>query len=148
MRTLVLCLWLGYSTAAAADGLTIRFQSNNGSVPPPYRQSSTLTIHADGKAEWVWVRGYDEQADGARRAVAFSLSRADLDALVRDLDALQACTTRWQEQDPPPIGGASETLSIQRNGDRCRVPAFPVADQYERAQQIFRRISTVQPSAG
>lgn len=146
MRTFALCLLLGCSTAAA-DALTIRYQSNNGSVPPPYRQSSTLTIHADGTAEWVWVRGYDEQAEGARRAVAFSLSRADLDTLVRDLDALQACTTRWQEQDPPPVGGASESLSIQRNGDRCRVPAFPVAAQYERAQQIFRRISAVQVPA-
>lgn len=147
MRLLPVCLLLALPGLAGAEALTLHYQSHNGSVPPPYRQSSSLTIHADGSAEWVWVRGYDEQAPGARKATAFTLSRDQLDTLMRDLDALQACTTRWQAQDPPPIGGGSETLSIQRNGDRCRIPAYPIADQQARAAQIFRRVSAVQPPA-
>ncbi|MBK8285070.1 MAG: hypothetical protein IPK97_09385 [Ahniella sp.] len=76
---------------------------NNGTLPPPYRRSGSVIIHADGRGERHSVRGYDSSGDNTV-IVPFQLTPGQIDQLSRELVRLKAFDTQWKEMDQHPVG--------------------------------------------
>jgi hypothetical protein len=129
---------------AAADWSRITASWNNGSLPPPYRRSGQLTIHADGRFERVAMQGYDAEAGNTVRSDG-RIDQAALATLRRKLVELDVYNTRWQEEPRPPVGGPMRWVSIETAAETITVPPFPVAEQTERARAVFDAVRAVEP---
>ncbi len=123
---------------------TVSAHWNNGTLPPPYRRSGSVTIHSDGRGERASVRGYVADAENTVTA-SFQLTPEQLKHLSSELVRLKAFETRWKELDQHPVGGRMRWVTIQQENGGVSVPPFPVAAQAERAGQIHDLIMSAAP---
>ncbi len=64
---------LAMAMPPALQPVTVSFDADNGSVPPPYRRSTSIEIAADGSGRMMRLLGYDQQDPAQRFEFAFVL---------------------------------------------------------------------------
>lgn len=103
---------------------TVRYAWQEGSLPPPYHYSYTVSIAADGAGLVEYIPDYSF-SDPPKWVETFTVTTDQLDALYTTLRSLDVFSTPWSETDDIPVGGSSSTLEVTASGTTYTVPAFP-----------------------
>ena len=135
------------TTAPALQPVTVSFDADNGSVPPPYRRSTSIEIAADGSGRMMRLLGYDQQDPAQRFEFAFVLTAEQQQAFARRLDELGLWTTRWRERERVPVGGPHVHLSFRRGDEKVVLPAYPVARQEAAVDALRSAVRALVPEA-
>jgi hypothetical protein len=106
-----------------------------------YHYEYTVAIAADGAGTVTMVPDYpgDEVSVWTE---SFTLDQAALDD---QLAASGAFTTRWAEEDGPPVGGSHTTTSQTANGASVTIPSFVVPAQGAAQGEIAAAINAQVP---
>jgi hypothetical protein len=131
----------------AAPPVAVSFDADNGSVPPPYRRSTSIEIAADGSGRLVRLLGYDQQDPAQRFEYAFKLSATQQQAFARRLEELGLWTTRWRERERVPVGGPYVHLSFRRGDEKAVLPAYPVQRQEAAVEMLRSEVRALVPEA-
>lgn len=134
-------------TAPALQPVAVSFDADNGSVPPPYRRSTSIEIAADGSGRLVRLLGYDLQDPAQRFEYAFILTGDQQQALARRLEELGLWTTRWRERQRVPVGGPHVHLRFSRGDQKIVLPAYPVAHQEAAVEALRSEVRALVPEA-
>lgn len=141
-------LALALPVGAELPGVAVEYHGDNGSVPPPYRRSTSITIDAEGHGRLLRLHGYDHSDAAQRFEFAFVLAAERRAAFARRLQELKLWETRWRE--PPaermPIGGPLVHLRFRRGEEQVAVPPVPVAKQRELAQELRAEVLALLPA--
>lgn len=130
----------------APDDLLIAYEWREGSLPPPYHYAYSIRLGADGAGEVTMTPDYPGEGVPVW-SEPFSVERADLDRLYATMVERGLLSERWRAQDMPPVGGSSEDLTVVAGGRTITIPAFPVANQSERAEAIYAALRGVVPAS-
>jgi hypothetical protein len=132
-------------TPGARPGdFSVRYDWFEGSLPPPYHYEYTVAIAADGTGTVTMVPDYPGDAVPVWTE-SFTLDQAALDDLYRQLAASGAFTTRWAEEDDPPVGGSYATTSLTANGASVSIPSSVVPAQSAAQGEIAAAINAQVP---
>lgn len=145
---------LGFSLLAMAipvggvlQPISIEYHGDNGSLPPPYRRSTSISVDARGRGSLVRRHGYDLTDSAQAFEADFVLSVDQRQALARRLDELGAWEVRWKEQSRPPMGGPVVHLRLTSGERVIAVPAFPVASQQALAAELRAAVTALVPES-
>lgn len=127
--------------------VSIQYLGDNGSLPPPYRRSTSISIDAEGRGKLIRRHGYDLTDPAQAFESDFVLSVDQREAFARRLDQLGAWKVRWKEQQRPPVGGPVVHLRLRSGAQVIEVPAFPVASQQELAKQLREAVTALVPES-
>lgn len=109
--------------------LAVRYSRNNGSVPPPYRRATTLSIAADGAAELTALSGYDRDDPAAQRRVLFDVDPTAHAALTQLTIELGVFARTMPACERPPVGGGTTAIMLMLGAQQVSLPTFPADDQ-------------------
>ncbi|HWS27946.1 MAG TPA: hypothetical protein VN259_15395 [Xanthomonadales bacterium] len=142
--------WALLAMAVPAGGLqpvSIQYHGDNGSLPPPYRRSTSISVDAQGRGKLIRRHGYDLTDPAQAFEADFVISVDQREAFARRLDELGAWKVRWKEQPRPPVGGSVVHLRLSSGERVIEVPAFPVASQRELAAQLRDAVTSLVPES-
>ena len=125
----------------------ITLTSDNGSVPPPHRRSTELSIESDGRARMEARRGYDLTDADQRHAIEFQLTADQQRRLSLQCDISGVFSTTWQEVERPNIGGSSMLLSIRDGQRSVRIPGQLIEPQRYALDQLVAMIRALVPES-
>ncbi len=132
---------------AAVDAISVQYQGDNGSLPPPYRRSTEIVVDAAGHGTLTRVRGYDRNDPAQRFEQLFTVSPEQREDFARRLDELGLWTTRWRERQRVPVGGPLVQVSFRRGERSVSLPAFPLASQQEAVDALRAEVLAMVPEA-
>ncbi len=132
---------------AAGQSISIQFHADNGSLPPPYRRSTQISVDAAGHGQFIRRHGYDLTDPAQRFAADFVLDIDQQQAFARRLDEIGAWQTRWKAQLRPPVGGPLVHLRLVQGERVVELPAFPQARQQARAAAVRAAVLALVPEA-
>ncbi|OPZ13116.1 MAG: hypothetical protein BWZ07_00808 [Alphaproteobacteria bacterium ADurb.BinA280] len=132
------------STMPASDALSIRYNSNNGTLPPPHRRDTRIRIDADGSTLIEHSRGYDASTTVRHQT---HVAAEQLSAFAAWLTEAGVWSTDWREQEPRAIGGASQFLEMTFGERQLALPIQPVESQRALRDEIVRRVLALIPPA-
>lgn len=138
---------LAMALPAATPAAPLSFDADNGSVPPPYRRSTSIEVAADGSGRLVRLLGYDRQDPAQRFEYAFALTGEQLQAFARRLEELGLWSTRWRERERVPVGGPYVHLSFRRGDQKVVLPAYPVQRQEAAVETLRSEVRALVPEA-
>jgi hypothetical protein len=115
-----------------------------GSLPPPYHYEYTIFIAADGAGTVTMIPDYPGD-DVPIWTETFALDAAALDALYAKVAAQGAFTTRWREEDDPPVGGSHFATSLTAHGETLVIPSFVPSGQAAAQGEISDAIVAAVP---
>jgi len=141
----LLSVSLAGETRDALAPLAIRYLSNNGSLPPPHRRSTQITITAAGEGCYSRLQGYDQDDPAQRFATNFTLDEAALQGFARRVRQLGVMDLRWREQSRPPVGGPVVLVRLSQSGRTVDVPAFPDTSQQDLAAALRSAVLELLP---
>lgn len=127
--------------------ISIQYHGDNGSLPPPYRRSTSISIDAQGRGSLIRRHGYDLTDPAQAFAADFVLSIDQRQAFARRVDELGAWKVRWKEQSRPPVGGPLVHLRLTSGERVIEVPAFPVASQQALAAELRAAVTALVPES-
>ena len=127
--------------------ISIHYHGDNGSLPPPYRRSTSISIDAEGRGKLIRRHGYDLTDPAKAFESDFVLSVDQREAFARRLDELGAWKVRWKEQPRPPVGGSMVHLRLTSGERVIEVPAFPQASQQALAEQLRDAVTSLVPES-
>lgn len=127
--------------------LSIQYHGDNGSLPPPYRRSTSISIDAEGRGKLIRRHGYDLTDPAQAFESDFQLNVEQREAFARQLDEVGAWKVRWKEQSRPPVGGSLVHLRLMSGERVIEVPAFPVASQQALAAQLRDAVIALVPES-
>lgn len=131
----------------APDDLLVTYEWREGSLPPPYHYSYSITLAADGAGEVTMIPDYGGGGDGVPVwTEPFTVARADLDRLYAVLVEQGLFRERWRTRDEVPVGGSSEDLTVVAGGRTVEIPVYPEPAQSERAEAIYAALRGVVPA--
>jgi len=104
--------------------VAIRLTSNNGSLPPPHRRSTTLVVRADGRATLEKLRGYKREPK-ALTAVNFEVDSAAHQQLSQQIAKLGLLSRDIPSTDRHPVGGRTTQLRFSGTDGEVHFPSFP-----------------------
>jgi hypothetical protein len=140
-------LLAGCSTAAApppapAD-FAVQLHYREGSVPPPDYYEYQITVNADNSALYRFSPGYPAPDQPVWQR-GFRCDSAALYAALVDGGML---STRWQQPEPPPIGGEQRWLLVRADGLLYELPPAVVAAQQSAAAALPALVEACLPAA-
>jgi hypothetical protein len=144
MRKFCLLSLLVFSVVACAQqdpalvtrpaDLSIQYEWQEGSLPPPYHYEYTITVSSAGQGTIVLIPDYP--ADGVPIWTEnFAVSPAQMDALYQLFLTNGLFENSWQETDPP-VGGSSQSIAITAHGQEITIPTYVIEAQQEAANRI------------
>ena len=127
--------------------ISIDFESDNGTVPPPYRRS--LHIHVDACGNGVVGRqlGYDLTAPGNRFDTAFTVARDRWVGFAKLVDELAVFAEDWTRAVDTPTGGPLTHLTLRRGDTQVVIPPYPRKPQQELAESVRGAVRELVPEA-
>ncbi len=116
---------------ASPIDFSIEYRWTEGSVPPPYHYSYTITIDADGAAQIAFTPDY-KGPEVPTWIETFSLSNDQLDVLYMTAVETGVMTNNLKENEDPPVGGSFQRMTITAAGNSYTVPPFLVDETLQR----------------
>ncbi len=135
------------SKVSETHGLAVEWSTNNGSVPPPYRHSTEISIDAHGHGRYLRLLGYDRSDPANQFEIEFALGAERMQALGRMLQLLGVYTRRWRERSKPPTGGSTTAIKFSRAGSDLRLPIHPIAAQQDALDAVKAILQELIPVA-
>lgn len=129
------------------ESVSVDYRGDNGSVPPPYRRSTDVSIDADGSGMLTRLCGYDHSDASQRFEFPFVLSTEQRQQFAQRLQQLGLWETRWRERERVPVGGPRVYLSFHRGAQKVTLPAFPIARQQEAVDALRAEVLALVPEA-
>lgn len=140
-------LAMAVPVGGALQPISIQYHGDNGSLPPPYRRSTSISVDGEGRGRLIRRHGYDLTDPAQAFESDFVLSVDQRLAFARRLEELGAWKVRWKEQSRPPVGGPLVHLRLTSGERVIEVPAFPVASQQELASQLREAVTALVPES-
>lgn len=140
-------LAMAVPVGGALQPISVQYHGNNGSLPPPYRRSTSISVDAQGRGSLIRRHGYDLTDPAQAFAADFVLSIDQRQAFARRVDELGAWKVRWKEQSRPPVGGPLVHLRLTSGERVIEVPAFPVASQQALAAELRAAVTALVPES-
>lgn len=132
---------------AVADHFKLEFSADNGTVPPPYRRETELSIDDAGHACYLRLHGYDRSDSSQCFRAEFDLDSSTRRAFLTNLKQLAVFAVAWREPARPPVGGSQVYLKLEHAGQILRLPAHPVAEQRELVDQLRELVMGLVPQS-
>ena len=129
-----------------SNDLNIRYEWQEGSLPPPYHYEYAITIKSIGDSEITMIPDY-AMHDAPTWIEKFQLSPAALGALNRTLIQAGLFTREWRAQEHPSVGGSHESLDATMNDKTIHIPSYVIRDQAPATNEIFSAIKACVPQA-
>jgi hypothetical protein len=127
--------------------VAIAFAANNGSLPPPYRRSTEISVDADGRGVYTRRLGYDRTDPTQAHTREFQLSPEIRDAFANWVSESGVLDRKWRETPRPTVGGSQATLTLECAGRCARIPAQPIAAQRALAVEAIARVRALVPES-
>ena len=115
-----------------------------GSLPPPYHYEYIVTLAPDGQGQIVMVPDY-AFSHPPTWTETFTVTSAQLDQFYRLLVDQGLFTQRWQAQSSPPVGGSSDSLTVNAHGQQIIIPTFVIHAQASAAEDIATALHALAP---
>ena len=119
---------------------TLVMHFSNGSLPPPYHFSWTITLPPDGPGTLAYAAGYTTPAGRS-----FAVDPARRAALVAAMEAAGVPTRRWRAEEPPLVGGSSSGIEVRSAGRTLVIPGALPRDDEERLAPVRAAFSDAVP---
>lgn len=132
---------------AELEAVSVDYQGDNGSLPPPYRRSTDISVDAEGNGKLTRLHGYDLQDSAQRFEHAFVVPPEQRRQFAVRLQQLGLWETRWGERQRVPVGGPLVHVSFRRGAQKVTLPAFPVASQQEAVEALRAEVLALVPEA-
>jgi hypothetical protein len=137
-------LALLFAAPAGAEPLAT-LHSHNGSLPPPFHSSLTVTVELDGTLSLRTCQGYDTEGPACKVARGRAVE-GGVEA-IRAAVAAAGLAERPATEDPmPPIGGGVTSGSVVLDGRTIALPGFPVEADRARVGAVLAAIMAAVPS--
>ena len=136
---------LALAASLEIETVSVDYQGDNGSVPPPHRRSTDIRIDADGSGTLTRLHGYDHSDSSQRFETAFVVSPEQRQRFAQRLQQLGLWDTRWRERDRVPVGGPRVYLLFSRGGQKVTLPAFPITRQQEAVDALRAEVLALVP---
>lgn len=131
--------------AGVVETIAVSLHSDNGSVPPPYRRSTSIRIDAAGHGVYESLSGYDREAPGQLYRAEFAVGAEARSAFAAEIARLGVFERNWRERDKVPVGSPLRSASLARGEQRVRIPPFPVEEDTEAAREVLAAIHALVP---
>ncbi len=137
----------GQTPATRPADFALRYSWREGTVPPRYHYSYTITVSPAGEGLMELVPGYDATTVPTYRET-FVLSAVQLDALHDKLRASGVFTTPWRQLSgmQAPIGGSSQAVTVTAAGTETSVADYLPPDQASAGDELFAAINALVPA--
>jgi hypothetical protein len=129
----------------AGETIAISLHSDNGSVPPPHRRSTSIEIDAAGHGVYESLSGYDREAPGMCYRAEFTLGAEARAAFAAEIERIGVFDRAWREREKVPVGGPLRSASLSRGEQRVRIPPFPVEKDAQAAREVLAAIHALVP---
>lgn len=124
----------------------ITYDWNNGSLPPPYHYSYTLTLGPGAQGKLEYVPGYGSQNPPVWTET-FPVTAADLDRLYALAVKNNLLRAAWPTVENPIVGGAYGSADLTAAGQTFSIPGqLNEADQAPVAE-FYAALTAVPPQA-
>lgn len=130
-------------TQRPAD-FSLRYEWNEGSLPPPYHYEYIIRVGPDGVGAVVMIPDYPTEGVPEWRE-AFAVDASTLDALYALMVAQGVFTTEWREAGDIPVGGPVEWVEVTANGRTVEVPGYPIEAQAEAMAPVYAAVNALVP---
>ncbi len=130
---------------APSQPVSIEYEADNGTVPPPYRRSTRIEVDTDGNARLTRLCGYDLTDPRRRLELAFQVAAQPLDEFNQLVDALGVFDQQWIPGTDATVGGPLTYLSLQRGDIRVRIPPHPCSRQGDAAEALRNAVRALVP---
>lgn len=134
-----------WATAAAVAAEPVAtLHSHNGTLPPPYHRSLSVSIEADGRVTLKDCTGYDESGCSTFTGEADGAALAAIDAAARTAGCPGNPLT---ENDNPPVGGGASSGGVLVDGTLCALPPYVIAEDEARKASVIAAIGAAIPAS-
>jgi hypothetical protein len=124
---------------------SLRYEWNEGSLPPPYYYEYTIRIGPGPQGEIEYRPDYAAN-DPPVWTETIPIQEADLDALYALCAEKGVFTTDWRPMDSPPIGGSSDSMEITADGSQISIPSFVAGEQGANdLREVYEAINALVP---
>lgn len=128
-----------------AEPVAVSLRLDNGSVPPPYRRSTSIVIDTAGRGVYESLAGYDREAPGQLYRAEFILDADRQNAFAAEVKRLRVFERSWHELDKIPVGGPLRSATLTRGEQQVRIPPFPIEADVESAREVLAAIQALVP---
>lgn len=142
---MMLTMAAGASSPDSITRFSIVVSSNNGSLPPPHRRSTQISIDPDGNARFEKRLGYDLQDTKQRFEYAFQVSADQRSALSALISELRVFETPWREVERPTVGGSSVVVSCSDGKRELRIPSQLLSEQRAARDRLVAAVQSLVP---
>lgn len=130
---------------AAAQDVVASLYSHNGTVPPPYHQSSRASVAQDGRVTVSVCTGYDDSG-GACKTFVGQAAQGAVEVILAAARAAGLPERPLTDDPMPPIGGGATSGAVVIDGQTVRLPAFPIEADRARTQGVLIAIANAIPA--
>lgn len=131
--------------AGTAEPVAVSLRLDNGSVPPPYRRSTSIVIDTAGRGVYESLAGYDREAPGQLYRAEFALDADRQKAFAAEIGRLGVFGRNWREREKVPVGGPLRSATLTRGEQQVRIPPFPIEADVESAREVLAAIQALVP---
>ena len=122
----------------------LRYDFDNGSLPPPYHYEYTICIGVQGQGRISFLPDYPSSSTPLWEE-SFEVSREVLDELFQLLIQKNALQDRWTMEKEPVSGGEWQRLEIILDGKKYTVPGGIEHQTKEKLSPVFTFIRSLVP---
>ena len=133
------------ASGAAARDLTLRYEWNAASVPPPYHYEYIITIGPGPRGEVTFLPDYSQHDTPAWR-VAFDIDPAALEALSDLVERQGVFARRWRRAQSRIVGDSQAWLKAEAAGKAVSVPASLSRRDAESIAPVYQAIRALVPA--
>lgn len=124
--------------------LTLTYQYDNGSLPPPHHFEYSVHISTGLAGNLLFQPDYGDEGS-CSWVEHFVVTTEQLDSLYRAMLRHKMLRTRWKLQLRPIVGGSHSWLRFAVSGKDYQVPAELVPTQRESVQEVYEMVRNLVP---
>jgi hypothetical protein len=133
------------SVAPAGEGEVLaEYWASSGSLPPEYVWSVRVSIRVDGRVILMQCKGYETDGPACKKLKG-KTAVDRLDAIRAAVAASGLVETPAREADEIPVGGGSSGGSVNVDGAKVDLPAFPAESDAPRVGAVLAAITAAIP---
>lgn len=136
------------STALPAQppaNFSVRYEWREGSVPPPYHYEYTIEFQGGKGQLFFWPDYPTDQVPTWTEQ--FAVDEATTARIYQLMMQQGVWARQWRQQDPMPVGGATDWLAATAQNATVKIPIALVDDDAEAIEPVYNAIRALVPQA-
>ncbi len=126
--------------------LALRYEWQQGSLPPPYHYEYTIRIGPGAQGEIVFLPDY-AQHNPPQWTEALAVTDEALAGLYRMLQDIDVFSHTWRRPERSPVGGSYDWLDVTARGQTVRVPSHLAPRDAAAIAPVYEAIRALVPKA-